>query len=107
MSTAAADSTSLPALGRTAAAYWSLDPPEVAKQLQSTSSGLSGEEAAHRLRTYGPNDVRARRELSRLDVLGRQLRSPLLLLLVFAAGASLVAGEWLDTAIVMIIVIIS
>ena len=107
MSTAAADSTSLPAPGRTAAAYWSLDPPEVAKQLQSTSSGLSGEEAARRLRQYGPNDVRARRELSRLDVLGRQLRSPLLLLLVFAAGASLIAGEWLDTAIVMIIVIIS
>ncbi len=103
----AADSTSLPALGLTAAAYWSLDPTEVAKQFQSTSSGLSGEEATRRLRTYGPNETRERRELSRLDVLSRQLRSPLLLLLVFAAIASLLAGEWLDAAIVMIIVIIS
>ena len=65
MSTAAADSTSLPALGRTAAAYWSLDPTELAKQLQSTSSGLSGEEAARRLRTYGPNETRERRAGSR------------------------------------------
>jgi Mg2+-importing ATPase len=59
------------------------------------------------LRKYGPNDVRSSRELSRLVVLTRQLRSPLLLLLVFAAGASLIAGEWLDAAIVMIIVTIS
>jgi hypothetical protein len=34
--------------------------------------------------------------LSRLSVLGRQLRSPLLLLLVFAAGASALTGEWVD-----------
>jgi P-type Mg2+ transporter len=107
MSTATADATSLSALGRTVAAYWSLDSTELATQLQSTSSGLSGEEAAQRLRKYGPNDVRASRELSRVDVLSRHLRSPLLLLLVFAAGASLIAGEWLDAAIVMIIVIIS
>jgi Mg2+-importing ATPase len=107
MSTAVADSTPRLAPGRTPPAYWSLDPNELAKQLQSTSPGLSGEEAARRLRTYGPNDTRERRELSRLDVLSRQLRSPLLLLLVFAASASLLAGEWVDTAVVLIIVVMS
>ena len=37
--------------------------------------------------------------------MSRQLRSPLLLLLVFAAGASVLTGEWLDASIVLTIVI--
>ena len=36
-----------------------------------------------------------------------QLRSPLLLLLVFAAGASALTGEWVDAAIVLAIVVAS
>jgi Mg2+-importing ATPase len=107
MATAAADSTSLPAVGRTPAACWSFDPAELARRLQSDSFGLSREELLGVYGPTGPNAVRERRELSRLDVLSRQLSSPLLLLLVFAAGACLMAREWLDTTIVMIIVIIS
>ena len=42
MVTAAADSTSLPALGRTAAAYWSLDPTELSNSLNPLHLGLSG-----------------------------------------------------------------
>ena len=42
--------------------------------------------------------------LSRTGVLISQLRSPLLLLLVFAAAASALSGEWLDSAIVLTIV---
>jgi Mg2+-importing ATPase len=87
------------------AAYWALDVTELARRLESSPEGLSGAEAARRLREHGPNVLRERQRLSRLDVLARQLRSPLLLLLVFAAGASAVTGEWLDAAIVLTIVI--
>jgi len=45
--------------------------------------------------------------LSRLRVLWNQLRSPLLLLLVFAAGASAVTGEWVDAVIVLAILLAS
>lgn len=86
------------------AAYWALDSTELAKRLESGADGLSGTEAAQRLRDHGPNELRERRASSRLDVLFGQLRSPLLLLLVFAAGASAVTGEWLDAAIVVTIV---
>ena len=61
--------------------------------------------AAQRLREYGPNELRERRRLSRLDVFSRQLRSPLLLLLVFAAGASGLTGQWIDAGIVVTIVV--
>jgi Mg2+-importing ATPase len=86
------------------AAYWALDVEELSKWLQSGPEGLSAARAAERLREYGPNELRKRRRLSRLDVLVRQLRSPLLLLLVFAAAASAVTGDWLDAGIVSSIV---
>src|SRR5262249_3664909 len=41
---------------------------------------------------------------SRLRVSANQLRSPLLLLLVFAAAASAFTGEWVDATIVLVIV---
>jgi Mg2+-importing ATPase len=87
------------------ATYWALDPADVATRLSSGPEGLSAAKAAQRLRELGPNQLREQRPSSRLDVLVRQLRSPLLLLLVFAAAASAVTSEWLDAAIVMTIVI--
>jgi Mg2+-importing ATPase len=86
-------------------AYWSVDAREVARQLGSDTNGLSSAEAAERLRGHGPNQLREARQLSRLLVLIRQVRSPLLLLLVFAAAASAITGEWLDAGIVMTIVV--
>lgn len=86
-------------------AYWSVAPAEVAKRLASGSDGLTRDEALRRLEEYGRNELRERRQLSRLDVLRRQLSSPLVLLLVFAAGASALTGEWLDASIVLPIVI--
>jgi Mg2+-importing ATPase len=88
----------------TLAGYWAADPGELAQRLGSGAEGLSGAEAAQRLEEHGPNELRERRPSSRLDVLVRQVRSPLLLLLVFAAGASAVTGQWLDAAIVATIV---
>ena len=40
-------------------------------------------------------------------MLWRQRQSPLLLLLVFAASASALSGEWIDAAVVMTIVIVT
>ena len=57
-------------------------------RLDSTATGLTSTEAAARLRRHGPNTLMARGDPSRFTVLGRQLASPLLLLLLFAAAAS-------------------
>ncbi len=85
-------------------AYWSLDISDLLQRLRSAESGLSSVEAARRLQYYGPNELRGRRRLSRLRVLWNQFRSPLLLLLVFAAAVSALTGEWLDAVIVLAIV---
>ena len=90
-----------PAVG----AYWALDVDELVTQLHSTADGLSAVEAEARLREHGPNELGEHRPLSRTGVLVGQLRSPLLLLLVFAAAASALSGEWLDSGIVLTIVV--
>src|SRR4051812_23352695 len=86
-------------------AYWTLDAAELLRRLQSAPAGLSSDDAVRRLREYGPNQLREHERLTRAGVVLRQLRSPLLLLLVFAAGASALSGEWLDAAIVVTIVV--
>jgi P-type Mg2+ transporter len=89
------------------ASYWALPSDELAKRLGSGRDGLSAAEAELRLRHYGPNALDAQRPLSRFRVVQNQLRSPLLLLLIFAAGASILTGEWFDAAIVLVIVVAS
>ena len=87
--------------------YWARSGQELVDRLHASPAGLSSEEAAARLRHYGPNALDVQKPLSRIQVLLNQLRSPLLLLLIFAAGASMVTGEWFDAAIVLVIVIAS
>lgn len=103
--------TSSPALPDTAGAarvaYWALQPEELLHRLSTGAAGLASAEAANRLKTYGPNELRKGYQLSRLRVLLAQVRSPLLLLLLFAATVSALTGEWVDAAIVLAIVLSS
>jgi P-type Mg2+ transporter len=85
--------------------YWSADAGVLVQRLGSTPDGLSATAAAARLREYGPNAVREQQRLTRTGVLLNQLRNPLLLILVFAALASAITGEWVDALIVMVIVL--
>ena len=85
--------------------YWSNGPDELAATLRSGVQGLTSAEAEARLRDYGPNALDALRPLSRVGVLLNQVRSPLLLLLIFAAAASGLTGEWFDAGIVLTIVV--
>ncbi len=86
--------------------YWSTTADAIAASLSvSPASGLSAGEAADRLLRDGRNEVGAQGRHTRLEVLACQFRSPLLLLLVFAAVLSAATGQWLDAVIVMAIVL--
>lgn len=88
-------------------AWWSLPVQDVLAHLDASPAGLTSAEAATRLRRHGPNTVVERRSLSVWSVLWSQLRSPLLLLLVFAAATSALTGEWVDAAIILTILLAS
>jgi P-type Mg2+ transporter len=76
-----------------------MDTTEVVTALGSSTGGLSGSEAARRLAVFGPNAVRTHRARS-WTVLGRQLRSPLLLLLLITASLSFFLGDSADALII-------
>jgi Mg2+-importing ATPase len=88
-------------------AWWSVAEAELFGALGSTPAGLSRAEARRRLASGGPNELVTARELTRLGVLWGQLRNPLMLLLLFAAAASMATGQWVDAFIVLAIVAIS
>ena len=76
---------------------------QVLRAVGTTADGLAAAEAARRLTAAGPNAVRTH-QARLLPVLGRQLRSPLLLLLLaVTAAASYFVGERSDALIIGII----
>src|SRR5687768_2577869 len=94
-------SNRLPGSASPDAPYWAVDAATLAERLGSGLEGLTSAQAAAYLRAHGGNVIRKGHQFSRLSVLGRQLRSPLLLLLLFAAVAAVLTGEWLDAAMVL------
>ncbi|HET7220420.1 MAG TPA: HAD-IC family P-type ATPase, partial [Vicinamibacterales bacterium] len=87
--------------------HWTIAATELAAALQSSPDGLTAAEAARRLQEHGPNQLGKSRRTSGVAVFARQLRSPLLLLLVFAAAASALSGEQIDAALVLTIVVVT
>ena len=79
---------------------------EVLTWLDSSIEGLSGAEAAERLEQHGPNAVRTH-AVSALAVLGRQLRSALLILLAGTAVLSFFLGDSTQAIIIGAILVAS
>ncbi|MDQ1428336.1 MAG: P-type Mg2+ transporter, partial [Acidimicrobiaceae bacterium] len=79
---------------------------DVLAALDSPAGGLSSVTAAERLARNGAN-VLASRKVTALDVLWRQLRNPLLILLLAAAGISTATGDVTDGVIIAAIVVLS
>jgi Mg2+-importing ATPase len=87
--------------------YWTLTAEQIAHRLEADPAGLTSDEAHRRLKSFGRNDIGEPDRLSRLRVLWSQISSPLQLLLVFAAAASVLTGQWTDATIVLSIVVVS
>src|SRR5262245_18440324 len=87
--------------------YWALSPAEVLAALSCSAEGISSREGERRLALYGRNDLHGRDAFSRLRLLWAQVKSPLQLLLVFAAAASALTGEWTDAGIILTIIVAS
>ena len=80
---------------------------QILKALEATSRGLPGGEARARLQRYGANTIRAQRESRFSVLLWRQVRSPLVLILIGAAILSFAMHDATDGIIILSIVLIS
>ncbi|MGB3416005.1 MAG: magnesium-translocating P-type ATPase [Mesorhizobium sp.] len=88
-------------------AYWALPAEELLTELHTAADGMSSAEASTRLRLNGPNAIGSKSGISAISVFARQFRSPLVLILVFAAIVSAFVGEGSEAVIIGIIVLAS
>src|ERR1039457_481208 len=83
-----------------------LSPDAVLQRLDTPSAGLAADEVARRRALVGPNVIAVRR-VRVWEVLARQLRSALLLLLVVTATVSFFVGDRTDATIIGVILVAS
>lgn len=88
-------------------AFWSMPPREQFDALRTSAQGLSSGEAQKRLAEMGDNLLRARRRSGALTLLWNQLKSPMILILLFAAGLSGFLHDAFDAATILAIILIS
>ncbi len=86
---------------------------EVLQGLNATAQGLSSQEAAKRLETYGPNKLKEAPKPTLLQRFLAQLKDPMLIILMIAAGVSAVTGmlsnepEWAEVIIILTVVLLN
>jgi Mg2+-importing ATPase len=85
--------------------YWCREAGDVCASLGSGPNGLTAADAAERLAVVGRNSVEDAQRLGPLRLLWRQVGSPLVLILIFAAAVSLSLAQWVDAGIILAIVI--
>jgi Mg2+-importing ATPase len=87
--------------------FWILPISELFQHLQTTAQGLSEDEARKRLTLYGSNLLKLKRRTDVLTLFLSQFKSPIILILLFAAVLSLFLHDSADALIILIIVLVS
>jgi Mg2+-importing ATPase len=87
--------------------FWSAPLPELFRRCKTDEQGLSSGEARQRLKQYGPNQLKPKRQVNAASLFFRQFTSPIILILLFAAVLSFFLGDPTDSTIIMVIVIFS
>jgi Mg2+-importing ATPase len=87
--------------------YWSIPADEMMEKLHSSPNGLSQDSAQEILKRDGLNRIHAKEQITPLGLFLNQFKSPIILILIFATVVSAFLGDWLDAAIILLIVLSS
>ena len=93
--------------------YYKLSVDETLNELNAAPTGLSSEKAAERLAQYGPNKLKEAEKPGFWKRFLTQLKDPMLLILLAAAGVSALTGalagesEWAETIIILVVVLLN
>ncbi|MDZ7359318.1 MAG: magnesium-translocating P-type ATPase [candidate division KSB1 bacterium] len=87
--------------------FWSLSPGALLQRLETSPQGLSSDEARRRLASYGTNLLKPKPRTAAFLLFLAQFKSPITLLLVFAAVLSFFLHDPADAVIVLLIVLVS
>jgi Mg2+-importing ATPase len=87
--------------------YWETEIDELLQQLETSLSGLSETEAEKRISVFGHNILKKKKKKTKLSLFLNQFKSPIILILIFASIVSAVLKDFTDTAIILVIIIMS
>jgi P-type Mg2+ transporter len=87
--------------------FWTLSPEAALRSVGSDIQGLPETAAREKLKQYGPNTLKGRSKTSTFMLFLFQFKSPVTLLLIFAALLSFALRERTDAAIILLIVLVS
>ena len=89
------------------AVFWNLPATTVLEKLDTNPAGLSSAQAQALLAKYGPNSFSSQHRLNSLALLLNQFKSPIIVILIFAAILSIFLGDLTDALIILTIVLAS
>lgn len=87
--------------------YWNQSPDELFVGLRTSPQGLTATDAQERLAKYGPNRLKSHQNTTFARLFFQQLKNPLVLILVFAASISFLTQDWIESAIVLTVLLAS
>lgn len=87
--------------------FWSIPASELLQRLQTIPQGLTSDEVEQRLMRYGANLLRPKKKSDDPALLLGQFKSPVILILLFAAGLSFFLHDPADAVIIFVIVLVS
>src|SRR6185437_14815954 len=74
---------------------------------RAVAGGLSSAEAVGRLARFGPNELPMARSTPLWRRVGGQLRDPLIVVLLVAAGLTLATGDWTDAGVIVLVIVVN
>jgi P-type Ca2+ transporter type 2C len=80
---------------------------ETFEGLASNPDGLTQEEVTQRRQEFGRNEVERGKDTSWVDLLLHQLINPLVAVLILAAIIALLAGETIDTIVIVVVILVN
>jgi Mg2+-importing ATPase len=87
--------------------FWSISAPDVLGAVQAKPEGLTNNEAAVRQRRFGSNLLKPKKSSGNVTLLIGQFNSPIMIILLVAAGLSFFLHDRTDTLIILTIVFVS
>ena len=86
--------------------YYNKKIEDLMKQLETSNNGLTSDEAKTRIAKYGKNVIPKKKKDSIIKIFFSEFKDPIVILLLFAALASLIVNEVLDATAIMFIILV-
>lgn len=87
--------------------WYRLHKDEVLQELNTNIKGLNDADVQTRQQEYGPNELQAAKQRSRLTIFISQFKDVMILILAAAAVVSFVAGETTDAIVILAIILVN